>query len=854
MRIITTRTREELGGINASEWKAAREGAFKTTVLALNVEPGMVCSLTHPDMPGGVGKFRVIGWKLNPDYSIDIAWRTVTDSMYDLTIGPKPVDVQAEAPPGELVLNPTALTPAADSPTITAATVTLEDAVEEDKAGARRQIFRIVGTITRPADAAGVHQEVRIRAYDGATLVCELATAPRLYVGNVTPVMEDYVGEWRALDPGSYTLKFVSVNRDGVENTALYTHPTPLTIAAMPAAPAPVAMPAAAVEYALLDDGAGNRRLKYRFKGSWTLGSGGDWSAYWFNRVKAVPITAVGGVPTGADAVTLAEEEGSGFQTDWFDISSPICYRITYTPVNRLGVESVVVTPGAVAADHDFAISTMSAAPNDTAVSAEIEYAVFRNDQGVETKKYRFKGSWTRGVDDSPAGSKAAYYWFTRVTLFTVVAGVETGDRKTIAEEDVQDSFLTDWFDIGGAITYRVKYIAVNKLGVETANPPAFEDDFAITGMPAPPAIVTEGADAATGWIEYAVFETAEGRKSKYRFGGLWVLAAESGYFSHVLVEAVPQPSGTPIVLAQEDANSYFLTDWFDIGSAATYRLRYTPINRVGAAGTAAYPKDRTAGTTPYDYAISATMPAAANVTSVSAVVQYQSVDTDAGRKKQFRLALNWAGGDPAVDVNFWRLLPTVVWLDGMGTPTGAETPLADERTPRPVAPSTGTRIPLYTDWWDVYAALARCRVAFRAHNKVDAVTAGAPVSADLEIDPEAVVTVAGGDGYEAMSKAVDESVTPDLANGVSHAYQFLSGDTAITVKPVVNAALGQEFVVIIIQDAAGAKRVSWDAKYKGMEKLAVDPRAGMYTAIRFITTPGGNFTAISSHSGVWAG
>jgi hypothetical protein len=50
--------------------------SFRTTVLALNTEPGMVCSLshpdmTHPDMPGGAGEFRVTGWRLNSDYSIE---------------------------------------------------------------------------------------------------------------------------------------------------------------------------------------------------------------------------------------------------------------------------------------------------------------------------------------------------------------------------------------------------------------------------------------------------------------------------------------------------------------------------------------------------------------------------------------------------------------------------------------------------------------------------------------------------------------------------------------------------------------------------------------------------------------
>jgi hypothetical protein len=101
-RIVSTRLREELGGISDAEWKAARMHSFRTTVLALNTEPGMVCSMTHTDMPAGAGEFRVTGWKLNRDYSIDIQGRTTTDSMYDLVDGPKPADVDASPVPDEI--------------------------------------------------------------------------------------------------------------------------------------------------------------------------------------------------------------------------------------------------------------------------------------------------------------------------------------------------------------------------------------------------------------------------------------------------------------------------------------------------------------------------------------------------------------------------------------------------------------------------------------------------------------------------------------------------------------------------------------------------------------------------------
>jgi len=102
-RIVSVRLREELGGTGAAEWKRARQISFKTTVLALSTEPGMVCSMTHPEMPGGSGEFRVASWRLNKDFSIDIQGRTITDSMYDLVAGPKPTDVEPSPVPEEIL-------------------------------------------------------------------------------------------------------------------------------------------------------------------------------------------------------------------------------------------------------------------------------------------------------------------------------------------------------------------------------------------------------------------------------------------------------------------------------------------------------------------------------------------------------------------------------------------------------------------------------------------------------------------------------------------------------------------------------------------------------------------------------
>jgi hypothetical protein len=102
-RIAETRLREALGGITADEWKKQRSVSFRTTILALSVEPGMVCSLTHAKAPGGAINFRVKRVVWNGDWSVDVEGDYVCASMYDLTVGPKPADVGVTPAPLEAV-------------------------------------------------------------------------------------------------------------------------------------------------------------------------------------------------------------------------------------------------------------------------------------------------------------------------------------------------------------------------------------------------------------------------------------------------------------------------------------------------------------------------------------------------------------------------------------------------------------------------------------------------------------------------------------------------------------------------------------------------------------------------------
>lgn len=95
-RIVITRLREELGGTTRKEQMDARNVTLKTTVLALGIYPGQICSMDHPRLPNNRVEFRVIRWKLNPDWTVEISGSATCDSMYDYVFGPKPEDVLAD--------------------------------------------------------------------------------------------------------------------------------------------------------------------------------------------------------------------------------------------------------------------------------------------------------------------------------------------------------------------------------------------------------------------------------------------------------------------------------------------------------------------------------------------------------------------------------------------------------------------------------------------------------------------------------------------------------------------------------------------------------------------------------------
>jgi hypothetical protein len=128
-RLISTRLREEIGGLKSGsgphgtdsavdEQMIARNFQFRTTVLALGTQVGDIVGLEHPAFPykitttygvTGYAEGRVSRWAINPDFSIDIQASCTTEDMYDLVVGPKPTDVMPPPAPPERLQSPTGL-------------------------------------------------------------------------------------------------------------------------------------------------------------------------------------------------------------------------------------------------------------------------------------------------------------------------------------------------------------------------------------------------------------------------------------------------------------------------------------------------------------------------------------------------------------------------------------------------------------------------------------------------------------------------------------------------------------------------------------------------------------------------
>lgn len=123
VRIVTTRGREEVGGVTAAQRLAHSAIEFQSTIMAIDVAPGDVVSVTSDEVPGGSVEMRVGSIEYQADFSVIIRGRTVNDDIYDLVAGPKPADVLPDSVPpegyplpGRTVWHPNTVTPPAGDP------------------------------------------------------------------------------------------------------------------------------------------------------------------------------------------------------------------------------------------------------------------------------------------------------------------------------------------------------------------------------------------------------------------------------------------------------------------------------------------------------------------------------------------------------------------------------------------------------------------------------------------------------------------------------------------------------------------------------------------------------------------
>lgn len=115
-RLATTRLREEICGYQASTFEYGKAVKTASTLLAAEIEPGLICSLEVDDSPNypptaedntsdpQVGKTKYIEFRakkiiLQEDYRLDIEGVATHNDIYALVGGPKPADIPANPLP-----------------------------------------------------------------------------------------------------------------------------------------------------------------------------------------------------------------------------------------------------------------------------------------------------------------------------------------------------------------------------------------------------------------------------------------------------------------------------------------------------------------------------------------------------------------------------------------------------------------------------------------------------------------------------------------------------------------------------------------------------------------------------------
>ena len=537
-RIVTTRLREELGGVNETEQAKAVRLRFRTTILALAAEPGMVCSYTGPELSGGSGEFRIERIRIMRDYSVEIEGRTTTDAMYDYTVGPKPADVLPSGVPSENVkeLIPNDVRPISGNAfSITVGTL-------EDSNGVKRTAIDLTYD---PPSPAGV--------WDGVTCFVQTADGKVFekgdlqYNGDLNGVGAARYGTARVLhDPPAATENWTVylTSRSRIYRNALYltTAPSPSpyrTVSVNPVDPIgpPTTPGPAGTEWAALVTGfSASVAYKTAEDGSQMYGFTGSWSEPADTKYAGVAIIArpLGGgndIPIG----TLAKGTTS-FSTSFWPINhASESFRLYAVSFNRFNQQNTIhaSTPFVdVTVQRQVGPTGTDVAPNVTGYTASIDYSV--DEAGDEI--FRLKGSWTNPVD--PKFKGVAIVWAEGAPLEYKVLAVE---------QEGSTRFETAWF----AVPVTPVAVGIYAVSIDSAN-------RRNTIVPSTPVIIftiqRQGNTIpnVTGFTASVVLKTDETGGQTYGFRSSWSLPADRTKFRGVHIVYRNLGTGYEQVLAHE--------------------------------------------------------------------------------------------------------------------------------------------------------------------------------------------------------------------------------------------------------------------------------------------------------------
>ena len=426
-------------------------------MLALNTEPGMVCSMTHPDMPGGAGEFRVVSWRLNKDFShrhsgphdhgLDVR---PGDRAEARRRGAEPVPEAIEPMPGDV--RPFDGQPfAVEEVELPSGDVALDVVYDPpDPVASFAGVYAIITTPDGKLHYPGDHQYNGDPAGD--------AVARRGSCRWILPSPGEQE-EWR-LAVGSLARTF---RKDFVAHDAAEGAPTPnrlITIDPVPVVPMAPAKPVTAItataRYGVFTELDQTQVLKVQVSG--TVTPDPTDSVFLCARIT---ITSAGG-----QVYEMGESAPDGtWSSLWREIPSG-SYTVKAYSRNQGNVEleDPFVSP------DPLVIATMPASPPITAPMFEIQEQLVEAVDGSLKHQWRVVGSWAQEASD--------YHWYTRAQL-RVLSGADPRGLVRLGEAQGEErEIITDWFDAGATTTYQLEYVANNRM--EMPNAPVVAGSFTV--------------------------------------------------------------------------------------------------------------------------------------------------------------------------------------------------------------------------------------------------------------------------------------------------------------------------------------------------------------------------------------